>query len=202
MGQIKNLKDKIFGRLKVIEFSKIENRRAFWKCVCECNVEVICNANYLTSGDKKSCGCLRKESSSKNISGQFLKSEKTKRNEKFYIDGVKNPLLAVLNSIKQRCYNKNCREYRWYGAKGIEVCDEWKNNPEKFIDWAKSNGYVRGLTIDRKDCKKGYFPENCQLLTREDNCKKMREDNLKNGKNYFKERSNPKKYVYRPYKSR
>ena len=201
MGQIKNLKDKIFGRLKVIEFSKIENRRAFWRCVCECDVEVICNANYLTSGDKKSCGCLRKESSAKNISGQFLKSEKTKINEKLYIDGVKNPLLAVLNSMKQRCSNPKCREFRWYGAKGIDVCDEWKNNPEKFIDWAKSNGYVRGLTIDRINVKKNYEPENCQFITRNQNLRKVKIDNEKNGKILFSMKEYRKKKIY-AYKSR
>lgn len=71
----------------------------------------------------------------------------------------------------RRCYSKNCRDYRWYGAKGVGVCDEWRFNPFKFEEWALSNGYADDLTIDRIDSDKDYCPENCRWITLQNNAK-------------------------------
>jgi len=44
-------------------------------------------------------------------------------------------LLHIYNGMKDRCYNHNCDSYRYYGGKGITVCDEWINDPSSFISW-------------------------------------------------------------------
>lgn len=59
-------------------------------------------------------------------------------------------LQSIFKSMKRRCYATDCRDYRWYGAKGIKVCDEWLNDPYTFEKWAFQNGYNDNLTIDRK----------------------------------------------------
>ena len=196
MGKITDLKDKVFGRLYVKDFYGIKNHKSFWICLCECGEEKVFQGTNLKNGNTKSCGCIRKE-----ISNKTIKYEKS-NDEKIFKNNGKHPLLGVLNSMKQRCSNENCREYRWYGAKGIKVCDEWKKDSKIFIEWAISKGYKRGLTIDRIDNSKNYCPENCQFISREENLKKIRTDNVKNGKKYFKNRSQPRKQIYRPYKSR
>lgn len=48
----------------------------------------------------------------------------------------KTPLYSVWQTMKQRCINPRCRGYRWYGAKGITLCEEWQN-PESFYEWAR-----------------------------------------------------------------
>lgn len=62
--------------------------------------------------------------------------------------------------MMRRCYNEKSVAYKDYGAKGITVCEEWHDR-EIFRKWCKENGYVKGLRLNRKDGKAGYFPQNC-----------------------------------------
>ncbi len=34
-------------------------------------------------------------------------------------------LARIVSGMKQRCYNSNAPQYKWYGAKGIRLCDDW-----------------------------------------------------------------------------
>ena len=62
--------------------------------------------------------------------------------------------------MQRRCYNKECKDYLGYGAKGIRLCDEWQDI-NKFMEWSLRTGYARGLTIERKDNASNYCPQNC-----------------------------------------
>jgi len=56
-----NLKDKKFGRLKVLEFWGRKNARRYWKCKCVCGNETVVDTTHLRRGHTKSCGCLNRE---------------------------------------------------------------------------------------------------------------------------------------------
>ena len=77
--------------------------------------------------------------------------------------------------MKRRCNNKTHPAYKWYGARGIKVCDEW-NDSTPFREWALSNGYEEGLELDRIDNNGNYEPDNCQWVTHKENtaCGKRR----------------------------
>lgn len=87
---------------------------------------------------------------------------------------------------KTRLYNiwkgmtKRCRDTTNpnYGAKGIRVCDEWLDF-KPFRRWAHDNGYANGLSIDRMNPNKGYYPGNCEWVTRSENSRRVHDPKIK-----------------------
>ena len=79
----------------------------------------------------------------------------------------KTRLYSIYSGIKQRCYNPNNQHYKWYGEKGITLCNEWSNENglQNFIEWSLNNGYEENLSIDRINPDKNYSPDNCRWVT-------------------------------------
>ena len=143
-----------FGMLMVIGRAESDAvGRPKWKCVCDCGEVCVKYGSALTSGITKSCGCYRK------YLPTVTKRKHGNRDDRLY---------AVWNMMKQRCHNPNNRAYKWYGARGIVVCDEWRNSYASFRNWAYSNGYdelaqTHVCTIDRINNDGNYTPSNCRF---------------------------------------
>lgn len=99
--------------------------------------------------EKRSCGCRR-------ITRRCCPEEWVKVE---YWRQIRH----VWQGMKDRCENTKSKAYRWYGARGITVCDEWQDL-FNFYDWAMANGFCSVLQIDRKENWKGYGPGNCRFI--------------------------------------
>jgi hypothetical protein len=82
--------------------------------------------------------------------------------------GKKTKIHAIWGSIIQRVTNPNNPNFKYYGGRGIAVCDEWRNYIV-FKQWCLDNGYNEGLEIDRINNNDNYYPNNCRFVTRREN---------------------------------
>jgi|AGTN01.1.fsa_nt_gi hypothetical protein len=77
---------------------------------------------------------------------------------------IEGRLFRIWRNMKQRCNNPNCKEFKYYGARDIKVCDEW-NGYRNFEAWAVANGYQENFTLDRINNSRGYAPDNCRWVS-------------------------------------
>lgn len=166
---VEDLTGKKLGKLTVIEQhgftkpNKYGHRYAIWYCKCDCGNYVERTSDVLKRG-KSSCGCVQ-EANLKRMSLGNVKHGLSKTR-----------IYGIWKNMISRCYREKDIHYKAYGARGITVCDEWKNDSSKFFEWAFANGYRNDLTIERIDNDKGYCPENCTWIPKEQQSKNKRQN--------------------------
>lgn len=141
-----------FNSLTVLEVWRDKDKKeTMCKCLCDCGNIHTTYFHKVKSGTVKTCGCKR---------GNHIHD----------LHGTR--IYRIWQAMKRRCLNSKSCNYKYYGGRGVTVCDEWMRDVNAFYEWSISNGYADDLTIDRIDVNGNYHPGNCRWVTMKEQCNK------------------------------
>jgi len=164
MNLYKTFIGKKYNKLTIISvYGRNKHYHVLMNCLCSCgnkNVKIV-KLDNLRNNTTKSCGCHKKEITTKNAKKNFTKHDFSKTS--FY---------SIWTGIKQRCNNKNKKSYKDYGGRGITYDPRWNDFLEFKKDMWRSYIYAskkyrkiltknNPLSIERKDVNGNYCKENC-----------------------------------------
>lgn len=146
-----DLTGKRFGRLTVIKrvLPNYQGKQARWLCRCDDGNESIVRTFALKGGYIKSCGCLHDE---------LCRERATKHGHG--LSSNRSPEFRAWINARRRCYDTKMISYPNYGGRGIQMCEEWRNDFTAFL--RDMGPRPKGTTLDRVDNDGNYDKANCR----------------------------------------
>jgi len=164
---VKNFSDltgQKISRLTVVALLPPTGMARQYLCKCDCGTQNVKRTSSQLNDKShpiKSCGCAVKDAF------KNCQKESRKALTKFS-HPLKLKLKIMRGNMIKRCHRPGTRRFERYGGRGISVCQEWRDNPTAFYQWAILNGFQDGLWIERKDVNGNYCAENCTFTTPKD----------------------------------
>lgn len=155
MPKLIDLSERRFGRLVVLsEHGRDKYNKPLWNCLCDCGEERIILGNSLSRDKTKSCGCLQSDVVTK-LSTKHGHSKRGKETTEHIIWSL----------MIQRCTNPRSTNYKYWGGRGVIVCERWRHSFENFLE-DMGERPSKNHSLDRKENDGNYEPSNCKWSTR------------------------------------
>lgn len=150
-----------FGRLLVTEgIKETSGGSPVWICLCDCGKVKRVRSQELRTGDTKSCGCLAIE-----VRGHASRIA-------CLTHGLSNtPIYDSWRGMMRRCTDSHHKDFKYYGGRGILVCEGWRDIRNFFCDMGHP---AKGMTLERLDVNGNYEPGNCCWADRKTQMRNMR----------------------------
>lgn len=140
-----------YGRLTVLSQAGRLHGRPAWLTQCQCGNQKVATRDDLRRGAVTSCGCFRTEKR-RALAAALNKSHGLYGTE----------MHRIWRSMLARCQSKTHIGYRYYGGRGVKVCERWMDLNNFIADMGQR---PTGASLDRIDPDGDYEPGNCRWAT-------------------------------------
>lgn len=106
------------NRLTAIHYVRTtKDYKYYWLFGCDCGNEIVTRIDAFSSGHTKSCGCLYR------------------KHKEFVGDSKRSTVeYRAWCNMKRRCYDPTFPSYKYYGGRGIKVCQAWLGSFKYFLE--------------------------------------------------------------------
>lgn len=132
---------RVYGNLTIVSFSHRDNNKIYWNFICTCGTMVTRRLDACG----ESCGCLNRK----------------------YGDEIYTKEYEAWNGIKARCLNKKHKRYKYYGGRGISICNSWLSSYHDFLSDI-GRAPTPKHSLDRINVNGNYEPSNCRWATQKE----------------------------------
>ena len=154
----KDMTGEVYNSLTVVSLLGKRNGKVFWLCRCQCGIERAAESYSLKSGRSIRCGACHAKRA-----GEIKRTHGLSKTVEY----------RTWQAMKTRCYNPKSKWFEYWGGRGIEVCDRWRNNFDAFLaDVGRRPG--DGYSLDRIENDLNYQPGNVRWATQYEQAKNRR----------------------------